>query len=588
MIEKNLFICSIGAVLTYRIIPSFSVTFGRYPTAFLPKINRFKKDSIRFFNTMGSTELNYTTTTTNPHVAVVGSANYDLTVYTAQIPKMGETVMGNNFRTSCGGKGANQAIASACLGIGKTTIICRLGDDVFGQELLKNFQTSNVFVDVTTVPVSSGVACITVDTTTGDNSIIVAPGANFELTPKDVRERLLQLKPTVVLVQLEIPYESALEALKVGKLLGAITILNPAPAPLIASSLTDFYQYVDIIVPNESELRALCDSDSCINEEQMGKELLSRGIGSAVIVTLGARGALLVSRNDDSTISNTYCSAPESLPCKDEPIVDTIGAGDGFCGALASYLSTNLSDVPKAIQLACGFASMSIRRSGASYPKANEIPDCLRLSENHDQHAKKIKKTKPAITFVTGNKNKLAEVQRILSEGTEESFFELRSEKIDLPELQGNDTIEIAKEKCKLAAQQITGPCITEDTSLCFNALNGMPGPYIKWFLDNCGHSGLNMMLDGFNDRTAYAQTVVAYTDGPDSEVHTFEGKTDGIIVTARGPLDFGWDPIFEPIESNGLTYAEMTKDSKNSISHRGRAFSKLREFLKNDPQYTK
>jgi inosine triphosphate pyrophosphatase len=204
-------------------------------------------------------------------------------------------------------------------------------------------------------------------------------------------------------------------------------------------------------------------------------------------------------------------------------------------------------------------------------------PDCLRLPESAQSFQPK---AKPSITFVTGNKNKLAEVKQILLKGAKEPTFELKSEKIDLPELQGNDTIEIAKEKCKLAAQQITGPCITEDTSLCFNALNGMPGPYIKWFLENCGHSGLNKMLDGFEDRTAYALTVVAYTDGPDSEVHAFEGKTDGTIVAPRGPLDFGWDPIFEPFESNGLTYAEMTKDDKNAISHRGRAFSKLRDFL--------
>jgi hypothetical protein len=104
--------------------------------------------------------------------------------------------------------------------------------------------------------------------------------------------------------------------------------------------------------------------------------------------------------------------------------------------------------------------------------------------------------------------------------------------------------------------------------------------PYIKWFLDNCGHTGLNKMLDGFEDRTAYAQTIVAYTTGPDAEIRVFDGRTDGKIVTARGPTDFGWDPVFEPNEGHGKTYAEMSKDFKNTISHRGRSFEKFRTFL--------
>ena len=104
--------------------------------------------------------------------------------------------------------------------------------------------------------------------------------------------------------------------------------------------------------------------------------------------------------------------------------------------------------------------------------------------------------------------------------------------------------------------------------------------PYIKWFLDNCGHAGLNKMLDGFDDRSAYAQTIVAYTTGPGKEVHVFDGRTNGKIVAARGPTDFGWDPVFEPNEGEGKTYAEMTKEFKNRISHRGRSFEKFKAFL--------
>lgn len=186
------------------------------------------------------------------------------------------------------------------------------------------------------------------------------------------------------------------------------------------------------------------------------------------------------------------------------------------------------------------------------------------------------------ITFVTGNKKKAEEVGRILAaDVTSEGIpkFTVANQKIDLPELQG-EPVDIAIDKCRLAAEEVGGHVITEDTSLCFNALGGLPGAYIKWFLDKCGHEGLNNMLVGFDDKSAYAQTVVAYCPGPDNDVVTFTGKTDGKIVPARGSLDFGWDPIFQPCEGNGLTYAEMTKEGKDAISHRSRAFAKLANYL--------
>jgi inosine triphosphate pyrophosphatase len=102
----------------------------------------------------------------------------------------------------------------------------------------------------------------------------------------------------------------------------------------------------------------------------------------------------------------------------------------------------------------------------------------------------------------------------------------------------------------------------------------------IKWFLEKCGHDGLNSMLTGFEDKSAYAQTIVAFTWGPGEEVFIFDGRTNGEIVQPRGPLDFGWDPIFQPNEGNGLTYAEMPKEEKNQISHRGKSFVKFQAFL--------
>lgn len=191
----------------------------------------------------------------------------------------------------------------------------------------------------------------------------------------------------------------------------------------------------------------------------------------------------------------------------------------------------------------------------------------------------------PIITFVTGNFKKLIELREILGIGVETQDkplpFELNHEKVDLPELQG-DAVEIAVQKCKLAAAKIGGAVITEDTSLCFNALGGLPGPYIKWFHDKCGHDGLNQMLSGFEDRSGYAQTVVCFCTGPNQEPAVFNGRTNGKIVPSRGPDNFGWDPIFEPVDGNtSKTYAEMTSTEKNAISHRSRALTQLREFLR-------
>ena len=505
-------------------------------------------------------------------VLIVGSANQDLVSYTAKVPSMGETVLGNDFQTSCGGKGANQAVAAASLRISPVTIVCKVGMDAFGDTLLRNFQRVGVDYNDETCRATeahTGVAPIVVSTETGDNCIIVIPGANHALTKEEVRAAIEEKEPTVVITQLEILADTALEAMKAGKSVGAITILNPAPAPL-GCTLETFYPFVDIIIPNETELKTLCGEGD--NEEIMARSLLHKGIGRAVVVTLGARGAMIV-----TTESTTLVQQPPDLPCQNDPVQDTVGAGDSFCGALACYLSAGLG-LSEAATKACGVASMSVRKRGAqsSYPTADELPDCLKINSLTQCDVDVL--LKPKITFVTGNKKKLEEVQRILSVSGEFPF-EITNQKIDLPELQG-DPCEIAIEKCRLAAKQVGGPVLTEDTSLCFNALNGLPGPYIKWFLEKCGHSGLNKMLVGFDDTSAYAQTVFGFSTGPDAEVHIFDGRTAGNIVPARGDLAFGWDPVFEPLEGGGKTYGEMSHDEKNAISHRARSMVKLHAYL--------
>ncbi|KAJ7293975.1 inosine triphosphate pyrophosphatase-like protein [Mycena rebaudengoi] len=180
------------------------------------------------------------------------------------------------------------------------------------------------------------------------------------------------------------------------------------------------------------------------------------------------------------------------------------------------------------------------------------------------------------LIFVTGNANKLKEVKAILLDGGRP--IEIESQSLDIPEIQGS-TQEVARDKCRRAAELVGGPCITEDTALCFQALNGLPGPYIKYFLAEVGHEGLNAMLAGFPTKAAWALCTFAYSAGPGSEPILFEGRTDGTIVPARGPGIFGWDNAFEPT-ATGLTYAEMPTDQKNKISHRYKALEKLREYL--------
>ncbi|KAJ3988337.1 inosine triphosphate pyrophosphatase-like protein [Lentinula detonsa] len=180
------------------------------------------------------------------------------------------------------------------------------------------------------------------------------------------------------------------------------------------------------------------------------------------------------------------------------------------------------------------------------------------------------------LVFVTGNANKLKEVQAILSAGNQP--VEINSKSLEIDEIQGS-TQEVAKAKCRRAAELLDGPCITEDTALCFEALDGLPGPYIKYFLEKLGHDGINKMLVGFESKKAWALCTFAYCAGPGSEPIPFEGRTDGTIVPARGIAKFGWDPIFEPIDTD-LTYAEMPPEQKNRISHRYKALEKLRLYI--------
>ncbi|KAI3319621.1 Ham1-like protein [Xylariaceae sp. AK1471] len=175
------------------------------------------------------------------------------------------------------------------------------------------------------------------------------------------------------------------------------------------------------------------------------------------------------------------------------------------------------------------------------------------------------------LNFITGNKNKISVLKEILGD-----TVNLQSQSLDLVEIQG--TIEeISADKCRRAADATKGPVLVEDTCLCFHALKELPGPYIKWFFEKLGNKGLNNLLAAYPDKSAQAVCTLAYCEGPGHEPIIFQGRTVGRIVPARGPTNFGWDPIFE---FEGQTYAEMDKAEKNKISHSFKALEKLKKWL--------
>lgn len=189
--------------------------------------------------------------------------------------------------------------------------------------------------------------------------------------------------------------------------------------------------------------------------------------------------------------------------------------------------------------------------------------------------------SKPII-FITGNANKFEEFKTILGKNFPR---EVESIKVNLREEQG-EIEEICVAKCRAAADMVQGPVIIEDTCLCFNAMKGLPGPYIKWFVEKLGPEGLYKMLGPWEDKTAEVICTFGYCDGgPEDPVLLFHDITKGTIVSPRGPQDFGWDACFQPLGSD-KTYAELSKEVKNQTSHRTRALEKLKEHLMKNVKY--
>lgn len=255
-------------------------------------------------------------------IVVVGSINMDLVVHAPYHPQPGETILGSDFQTYPGGKGANQAVAAARLG-GRVLMVGRVGNDAFGDSMLANLRKDGIDTRYVqrTEGVASGVALITVSDS-GQNNIVVVPGSNARLSPKDIQDAEPALREaSVILLQLEIPIETVTEAIHLAKKHGVTVVLNPAPAHVLSQTILS---QVDTLVPNENELLQLTGETNI----QRAIETLTMVGVKRLIVTLGSEGVLVA---DDAGQTHLL---PHHVK-----VVDTTAAGDAFVGAFAVALT---------------------------------------------------------------------------------------------------------------------------------------------------------------------------------------------------------------------------------------------------------
>lgn len=298
-----------------------------------------------------------------PGVAVVGSINADLTVFGSPLPRPGETVTAERFSMGLGGKGANQAVAAARAGV-FTHLIGAVGNDLFRDLTLGALAAEGVDTEAVAVLAGhSGVAHIRVDSETGQNDIAIVAEANAKMTATMAAEQLRRLAGhiCVVLLQLEIPLESVVEAARVARTMACQVILDPAPAQPLPD---DLWPLVDVVTPNETEAEVLTgilatDQDSAV---AAGSWFVERGAGAAII-TLAERGVVVV-RRGDATGYPAYAVQP----------VDTTAAGDAFAGCLGAALAQGVgweNAVRRA--LAAGALAVTVAGASPSLPTAGQV-----------------------------------------------------------------------------------------------------------------------------------------------------------------------------------------------------------------------
>jgi ribokinase len=305
-----------------------------------------------------------------PPVLVIGSSNTDLIIKVARIPKPGETILGGEFARAAGGKGANQAVAAARAG-GEVTFIARVGRDANGEQAVAGFAAEGIDVKrvIRDAKCPSGVAFILVDPD-GENSIVVASGANDRLNPTDVRQAKSAFRRArIVLLQLETPLPTVAAAIELAVACGVQVVLNPAPArPVPAQLLRRVY----LLTPNQSEAELLTGVtvDDEVAAAKAADRLLARGVKN-VIITMGLRGAFVAGKDLRQMIPGFKVKA-----------VDATGAGDIFNGTLAVALAQGRS-LLEAARFACASAAISVTRFGAqpSAPWPKEIQAMLAMGK---------------------------------------------------------------------------------------------------------------------------------------------------------------------------------------------------------------
>ncbi len=294
-------------------------------------------------------------------VIVAGSINQDIVVFSKSHPKIGETILGLDIKYFPGGKGANQAVASAKFGA-KTLMLGKVGNDVFGRQLVAflNQQSVETRVSVDRA-MPTGIAIITVAEETANNTIVVVPGANFALAEDNINNVNFE-KGDVLVSQFEIPIKTIVSFFKKGREVGATNILNPAPAQIIPKNLLSL---VDILVLNETELNFISGMSADVTDDNSIKGAVNRikHANLAVVVTIGSRGVVMCT--DENIIR---------IPGREVKAIDTTGAGDCFVGVLAASITKGYS-LTESIGLANIAASISVTREGAgpSMPSMDEV-----------------------------------------------------------------------------------------------------------------------------------------------------------------------------------------------------------------------
>ena len=294
-------------------------------------------------------------------IVVVGSSNTDMIMQLEKIPVPGETVIGGEFSTAAGGKGANQAVAAARAG-GDVIFIASVGKDSLGMQAVDGFIRDGINVEhIEKIDNSaSGVALIFVDKK-GENSIAVASGANLGLLPESINNSKKAIaEADILLMQLETPIESVTNAAQIAHDAGVKVILNPAPAQPLDDELL---KMVSILTPNETETELLTNIkvDDEASASKAAKVLLEKGVG-CVLITLGARGVFLANGKKEGLVPGFKVKA-----------VDTTAAGDVFNGALTVGLAEDM-EIEEAIRFANAAAALSVTKLGAQ-PSAHKRED---------------------------------------------------------------------------------------------------------------------------------------------------------------------------------------------------------------------